>query len=142
MNNHFKQKIPLILIVGIMLTSLFGCSNIPKIDWELKITGAVQIPMTYSFTELTEMPQIDLDDIYMSKTYSKDETRSFAGIPLAYLLEQAGASPDMVSITAVAADGYAIEISLQEMQDGIVALKDGGKWIQDKEPESGPIRLV
>jgi len=142
MNNRFTKNILLILIGVILLTSLFGCSSIPKIDWELKITGAVQTPMIYTFTELAEMPQVELKDVYMSKSHGEDEIRSLTGVPLTNLFEQAGANPNMVSITAFAADGYIVEISSDEMQEGIVALKDGGEWIQNKEPESGPIRLV
>jgi len=98
--------------------------------------------MIYTFTELAEMPQVELKDVYMSKSHGEDEIRSLTGVPLTSLFEQAGANPNMVSITAFAADGYIVEISSDEMQEGIVALKDGGEWIQNKEPESGPIRLV
>jgi hypothetical protein len=41
-----------------------------------------------------------------------------------------------------AADGYAIEISRDEMVDGIVALKQGGDWIVNVDEKAGPIRLV
>ncbi|MCJ7696109.1 MAG: hypothetical protein MUO40_11905, partial [Anaerolineaceae bacterium] len=90
----------------------------------------------------TELEQVDLNDVFMSKTYGEDEYRSFTGIPIQKLLDLAGASMDMVSITVLAADGYAIEIPLADFEGGILALKDGGEWIIDKEPESGPLRLV
>jgi hypothetical protein len=47
-----------------------------------------------------------------------------------------------VSITSVAGDGYAIEISKDELQDCIVALKENGEWIAEADPDHGPIRMV
>ena len=45
-------------------------------------------------------------------------------------------------IVALAADGYAVEISRDELTDGIVALKHNGEWITKDDPEHGPIRFV
>jgi len=39
-------------------------------------------------------------------------------------------------------DGYAIEISANELTDAIIALKDSGEWIAEVSPDKGPIRLV
>jgi hypothetical protein len=54
----------------------------------------------------------------------------------------AGAPEDFSTITATAADGYAIEISKDEMADGIVAIKQSGEWITKVDVGAGPIRLV
>jgi len=78
----------------------------------------------------------------MEKSRGEDEIRSFSGVDLAVILEMAGAAQGFSSITAIAADGYAIEIIPDEMVDGIVALKDGNDWIVKSDPKSGPIRLV
>lgn len=125
-----------------IVISLSGCNNIPKVDWEVKMTGAVTSPITFSFEELTELEQIDLNNVFMSKTYGEDEYRSFTGVPIEKLMDLAGASKDVVSITTFAADGYAIEIPLADLEGGILAIKDGGEWIIKKEPDSGPLRLV
>ncbi|MCJ7695561.1 MAG: molybdopterin-dependent oxidoreductase, partial [Anaerolineaceae bacterium] len=137
-----KNVFGLTLIILALVISLAGCKSVPNIEWEFKITGAVTAPNTLTFEELTELEQVSLNDVFMSKTYGEDEFRSFSGIPIENLFERAGANKDMVSITALAADGYAIEIPLADLEGGILALKDGGEWIIDKEPESGPLRLV
>ncbi len=129
----------LIMIVPMLLT---GCSGIPKVEWELTISGDVSNPVTYTFDELAKMDMVDLNDVLMEKSRGEDEVRSFSGISLAALLEAAGASEDYSTITAIAADGYAIEISKDEMTDGIVAMKQSGNWIVDEDPDAGPIRLV
>jgi DMSO/TMAO reductase YedYZ molybdopterin-dependent catalytic subunit len=77
----------------------------------------------------------------MQKSLGEDEIVSWSGVPLEAILAQAGAS-SVASITATAADGYAIEISRDELPDAIVALKKGDDWITSAEPDKGPIRLV
>ncbi|MBG0783820.1 MAG: molybdopterin-dependent oxidoreductase [Anaerolineaceae bacterium] len=129
----------LIIIVPMLLT---GCSGVPKVEWELSISGDVSNPLTYTFDDLAKMEMVDLNDVLMEKSRGEDEVRSFSGVSLASLLEAAGASEDYSTITAIAGDGYAIEISKDEMTDGIVAMKQSGNWIVDEDPDAGPIRLV
>ncbi len=129
----------LILLVVPML--LIACGA-PNVEWELKISGNVSNPITYSFDELAKMEFVDLNDVLMERSRGEDEVRSFSGVPLDKLLEAAGAPDDISTITAIAADGYAIEISKDEMVNGIVALMQSGEWIVDEDPDAGPIRLV
>mgnify|MGYP001046563817 FL=1 len=128
-----------ILALAVLLTA---CGGPPKVDWELTISGDVDSPTTFSYQELAEKELVDLSDVLMEKSRGEDEVRSFSGVPINNLLEAAGAPEDYSSVTAKAADGYAIEISMDEMVDGIVALKQGGEWITDVDPDAGPIRLV
>jgi len=130
------------LIFIIIPLMLAACGGAPKVDWELSISGDVDNPTTYTFDELAKMELVDLDDVLMEKSRGEDEVRSFSGIPLEDLLAAAGAPEDYSTITAMAADGYAIEISKDEMVDGIVAIKQSGEWIVDADPGAGPIRLV
>ena len=128
-----------ILALAILLSA---CGGVPNVDWELTLSGEVNTPTTFTFQELAEMEMVDLSEVLMEKSRGEDEVRSFSGVPIDQLLETAGAPGDFSSITARAADGYAIEISRDEMVDGIVALKQAGEWITDVDPDAGPIRLV
>jgi len=128
-----------ILILTIVLTA---CGGAPNVDWELSITGDVEYPTTFTFKELTEMEMVELGEVLMEKSRGEDEVRSFSGVPIDRILDTAGAPEDYSTVTAKAADGYAIEISKDEMIDGIVALKQGGEWITDADQDAGPIRLV
>ena len=129
----------LIILIIPMLISACGA---PKVDWELRISGEVSTPTTFSYQELSKMTLVDLNDVLMEKSRGEDEVRSFSGVDLASLLQQAGAPEDFSTITAKAADGYAIEITKDEMVNGIVALQQGGEWITKVDPGAGPIRLV
>ncbi len=133
----------ILFVLGIaILLILTACgSGTPDVDWELSITGDVSQPQTYSFTDLAGMEQVDLNEILMEKSTGEDEVTSWSGVSLEVLLTEAGAG-DFATLTALAADGYAIEIPAGETSDAIIALKDNGEWIADVTPDKGPIRLV
>jgi len=133
----------ILFVLGIAtLLILTACgSGTPDVDWELSITGDVSQPQTYSFTDLAGMDQVDLNEILMEKSTGEDEVTSWSGVSLEVLLTEAGAG-DFATLTALAADGYAIEIPAGETSDAIIALKDNGEWIADVTPDKGPIRLV
>ncbi len=129
----------LVLVMGFLV----GCgAKIPNVDWTLKISGEVATPMEFSFADLAKMDQTDLNDIMMEKSTGEDEITSWSGVKLDDILAQAGAADDYVSITAIASDGYSIEIAKEELTGAIVALKNSEEWIVTVTPDKGPIRLV
>jgi DMSO/TMAO reductase YedYZ molybdopterin-dependent catalytic subunit len=131
-------------IVGLFLAvSLIGCGGgAPDADWTLQVGGEVGTPLAVSYQELVEMPQTELSDILMERSEGEDTTGSWSGVALTNLLDEAGAPADYASITAIASDGYAIEIPRAELEGAIVALKEEGEWIAEADPDHGPIRLV
>ena len=131
-----------VLLVAILLVLvLAGCGGAPDVDWTLGVSGAVSTPLALSYADLAEMPQTELSDILMEKSLGEDTTGDWSGVTLDEILTQAGAA-EYVSITAVAGDGYAIEISKDELEGAIVALKENGEWIAEADPDHGPIRMV
>ena len=144
MSKISTQNKPLIFIAILLFLTvlLSACGGVPNVDWALTITGDVSNPITFTYDELVEMPQVDLNDVLMEKSRGEDEVRSFSGVELSYLLEQADAPDQISTITAKAADGYSVEISSDEMADGIIAIKQSGEWIAKADPDEGPIRLV
>jgi hypothetical protein len=142
-NNKTKRLKPLSWVILLVLTVIISaCGGPPNVDWELTITGDVDAPTTFTLQELAEMPQVSLDDVLMEKSRGEDEVRSFSGVDMSTLFEIVGAPEDYTSITAKAADGYAIEISKDEMENAIVALKDGDDWVIENDPGDGAMRLV
>lgn len=131
--------ITIIILAGVILAACGG--GIPKVDWELKVSGAVSTPLTLSFQELAGMTQMDLKDVKMEKSTGEDEITNWSGVAVSEIFTKAGVS-DFSTITAIAADGYAIEITKDELEGGIIALKDKGEWIAEVTPDKGPIRLV
>lgn len=136
------NKKSLFVLVLLLAVGLVGCgSAAPKVDWDLSVSGAVSNPLTLSYAELAGMPQTELNEILMERSLGEDTLGDWSGVTLDEILEKAGAG-EYVSITAVAGDGYAIEISRDELQDAIVALKENGEWIAEADLDHGPIRLV
>jgi len=125
------------------LAVLAGCggSGAPNVDWTLSVANADETLLTLSYQQLVEMTQTDLNDVLMERSTGENIVTSWSGVALTALFEQAGVT-EYASITAVAADGYAIEIPLDELEGAIVALKDGGEWIATADADAGPIRLV
>jgi DMSO/TMAO reductase YedYZ molybdopterin-dependent catalytic subunit len=138
-----KNRVLLLSVVLLAsLALLVGCGGgAPDVDWELTVTGDVATPLTLSYQDLAGMEQIELSDILMEKSTGENEVTSWGGVPVATLFEMAGVT-GYSTVTAVAADGYAIEISADELEGGIVAMTDKGEWIADVTPDKGPIRLV
>ncbi len=144
MKQGYRRLLPgLMAVLALaMVLGLAGCGGgAPNANWELKISGAVSKPLTLSYGALAKMPQSELKDVLMQKSQGEDETHSFSGVALSALFAEAGVSDAMVSATVTAADGYAIEISKDELDGGIIALKQDGAWIVD-DAKAGPIRLV
>jgi len=131
-----------LLLVLVLMGVLAGCgSGAPQVDWQLKVTGAVEKPLTLSYADLVKMPQVELKDVLMEKSQGENEVTSWAGVPLEAVWKQAGVR-DLRSVIALAADGYALEIPRDELQGAIIALKDASGWIASTDKEHGPIRLV
>jgi DMSO/TMAO reductase YedYZ molybdopterin-dependent catalytic subunit len=139
MKNYKNILIFVLIFVGLLFSA---CGSGTKVDWNLKITGAVQKPLDLRYQDLEKMPQTELKDILMNKSVGEDETGSWSGVKLEEIFSQAGADAGFLTITATAFDGYAIEITKDELKDAIVALKQNGEWITKYDPDHGPIRLV
>jgi hypothetical protein len=137
------MKKHLLLVVALLASlGLAACGGAaPDVDWDLGVSGAVDSTLALSYARLAAMEQTDLKDILMEKSLGEDTSGDWSGVALVDILDKAGAG-EFVSLTAVAGDGYAIEIPKDELADAIVALKENGEWIADADPDHGPIRLV
>lgn len=130
----------LVLLGMVLMLGLAACGGAPKVDWTVEVTGG-STPLTLTYADLVKMEQVELKDLLMQKSLGEDEVHSWSGVPVKELLRQAGVQT-FASVTATAADGYAIEITADEIEGAIIALKKNGQWITKAEPDKGPIRLV
>ncbi len=136
--------IRLVLLAAIATTLVVtGCqgSGAPKVDWTLEISGAVSKPLELSYADLAKRDQIVLENILMRKSQGEDTTNTWEGPALAPILEEAGISSRATGVSAFAADGYAIQMTMADLNDAIIALKVDGTWIAD-DKDHGPVRLV
>jgi DMSO/TMAO reductase YedYZ molybdopterin-dependent catalytic subunit len=132
-----------VLALALLLAVLVGCaggSGAPKAEWTVKVSGAVSKPLQLSYADLSKRPQVKLENVIMRKSQGEDTTNTWEGPALDAILKDAGASAKATGLTFKAADGYAMQLTMQELNQAIIALKVDGKWIT--EDEKGPIRLV
>ncbi len=138
---HVRRSLLMILIVA-LIVGLSACGGgAPSVDWTLKVTGAVSKPLTLSYRDLVAREQVTLEDVLMRKSQGEDTVNSWEGPSVAAILEEAGASASAKALVCTAADGYAMEIAMANLDNAIIALKRDGEWSASDE-KSGPIRIV
>lgn len=144
MGNRWLRRSSLAIVVLLLVALALACSRsggVPKVDWTVEISGAVSRPLTLSYADLTKREQVKLENVLMQKSQGEDTTNTWEGPAVDALLQEAGVSSKATGVTAMAADGYAIQMTLADLQGGIIALKVDGTWIAD-DKDHGPIRLV
>ncbi len=114
------KKLSLVLILMVTLVAaLSGCGTaepetadvIVTEDAVIAISGAVKNTAGWSADQLRAMEIVDVD--YTNKD---GEVTTYTGIPIVALLEAAGIEEGAQTVTLVAADDYAAEVSLAELQ--------------------------
>jgi DMSO/TMAO reductase YedYZ molybdopterin-dependent catalytic subunit len=138
-----KRHVSLLVFIAVLLSlALAACgSGAPKVDWEVKVTGAVSSPLTLSYADLAKRDMVTLEDVLMRKSQGEDQTNSWEGPALAPILEEAGMSANAAGLVCTATDGYAREMTMEDLKDGIIALKMDGEWVA-AEDASNPLRIV
>ncbi len=111
-------------------------------DWDLRIHGLVDRPLTFGFDELTALPAVEETfDIHCVTKWSKFDTR-WTGVRLTHLLDLAGVQDAATHIVEHAEHGYTTNLPLADVRrdDVLVA------WAYEGEPlapdHGYPVRLV
>ena len=138
MKRHVFLLVAFVTMATLVISACGG--GAPKVDWEVRITGAVSNPLTLTYKDLAKRDAATLKDVLMRRSQGEDTVNTWEGPPLSPILEEAGLSGKATGVLCTAADGYAREMALPDLQDAIVALKVDGEWIATD--EKGPIRLV
>jgi len=98
--------------------------------------------VVFDLNQLRSMPMVGLRDVLMRKTHSEDKRLSCEGPSLESLLGEAQLKPGSMKVRLIAADGFTIETTLDELDDAVVALKDGeGRWLGETDAKC-PLKLV
>ncbi len=87
----------------------------PQIDlarYRLKVTGKVENPLSLTYDDLRCMPKIEVRCTLVCPDFFAD-TATWAGAPLARVLELAGVQAGASNVRLISADGYSTYVSLQ-----------------------------
>jgi DMSO/TMAO reductase YedYZ molybdopterin-dependent catalytic subunit len=133
----------LVLVVMLLYLALAACAGggAPRGDWEVRISGAVSNPMTLTYNDLAKREMVTLENVLMRRSQGEDRTNTWEGPALAAILEEAGMSANATGLVCSAADGYAMEMTMDDLKGGIIALKVDGEWLATEDP-SDPLRIV
>jgi DMSO/TMAO reductase YedYZ molybdopterin-dependent catalytic subunit len=86
--------------------------------YRLQVNGLVEHPLSLSLDELRCMPKVTAK-LTLVCTGVFEDTATWSGVPLKYILDLAGLQSEAKAISMVAADRYESQVTIQD------ALKDG-----------------
>jgi DMSO/TMAO reductase YedYZ molybdopterin-dependent catalytic subunit len=96
--------------------------------YRLEVTGKVNRQLSLSYDELRCMPRIEARPTLICLGFFED-TATWAGTPLQYILELAQVQPDATGFSLISADQYSAPISLKSVSlaGGFLAYEWEGK---------------
>jgi DMSO/TMAO reductase YedYZ molybdopterin-dependent catalytic subunit len=111
-------------------------------DWDFRVFGEVESPLTLSWEELMSLPQRDVTtDIHCVTRWSKLDTQ-WRGVPVSQVLDRAGVKPSGTHVMAYSDGGYTTNIPLDALRDDDVLLAHTYAG-EPLEPDHGaPLRLL
>ena len=118
---------------------------IPTFDgqnWDLELGGLVENPVTLSYQQLRDLPNVTVDADMHCVTGWTTLDNTWTGVSFRTLKELAKPSPEARWVVAHCQYGYTSNLSLDAMDDDDVLVAWGNHG-RDLEPEHGwPLRLV
>ncbi len=119
--------------------------EVPRIApeaWRLTVDGAVEAPLSLAFTELLELPQVDLDADFHCVTGWSVLDVPFRGVRLETVAALARPRPDATHVMTYGSDGYSTNLPLEEALKPDVLLVHAVSGKPLAREHGGPVRIV
>ena len=137
-----KRRLLLLTLVGIAIVALSILFLAPKgamfenSELRLVVDGSVQHPLNLTLDEIAAMPRTTVNaKLYCVGTPDRLlENGNWVGVRLAFLLENAGVSPDTIKVAFYANDGYTTDLTVTEAERENIILayeKDGKPLLEN-----------
>jgi len=147
-----RTKVSMILIVALIISiaaALAGCasptasptptaapsgtpsggglaSGLPAtMDYSVQVLGGTT-PVTLTYADLRAMNLTELKGVTTTNSVGTVTAGDYIGIPLMDIVSRAGAPSGEVSFTVEASDGYKLDYTADQFNEGILALKTNG----------------
>ncbi|CAN5526254.1 hypothetical protein BH23ACT6_BH23ACT6_15770 [soil metagenome] len=118
-----------------------GADQPDPAEWRMRVDGEVQRLLVVSLADLRAGP-VERHTYSLDCVLGWSATRTWGGVPLSYLLQEAGASPDLLSVVIHSTTGYQVALLRNQLKDPrtmVVWEVDG----VDLTPEHGfPARIM
>jgi DMSO/TMAO reductase YedYZ molybdopterin-dependent catalytic subunit len=117
----------------------------PKFDpaaYRFKVWGAVESPLELSWTELLDLPRVQLTtDFHCVTTWSRYDN-TWEGIHIREILQRARPTAEARYVMAHSFTSYTTNLPLEALDDDdvLIALKHDGEEIEAQ--HGGPVRLI
>jgi len=77
-----------LLSLLLLLIACAGGGGAPKVDWEIKIIGAVSKPTTITYQDLAKKKMVALNNVLMQRSQGEDTTTNWEGPTLDEVLKE------------------------------------------------------
>ena len=124
------------------ILSLGPTPDVKKENWQLKVFGLVKKEITWTWGELTKLPQVDWQkDIHCVTKWSKFDTK-WQGVLLDEIIKLVGVSDVATHLIAHSSDDYSTNLPIEDIREGraMVATSYDGDEIPAE--HGGPVRLL
>lgn len=117
----------------------------PKFDpaaYRFKVWGAVENPFELTWTELLDLPRVQLTaDFHCVTTWSRYDN-TWEGIHIREILQRAGPTAQAKYVMAHSFTNYSTNLPLEALDDDdvLIALKHDGEELEAE--HGGPVRLI
>jgi DMSO/TMAO reductase YedYZ molybdopterin-dependent catalytic subunit len=116
--------------------------NVPAREWEMKVGGLVEKPVTWRFDDLMAQPQFShVSDIHCVTAWSRYDNR-WDGVSGRHLLSVVRPKPEARFIIFKSYDGYSTNVPLEHFDDEDVLLAHGWEGQPISRDHGGPVRIV
>lgn len=116
-----------------------GTDPIERRDWRLRVHGEVDRPLDLSLDELAALGETAREEV-LDCTSGWALRTSWGGVPLAIVLEAAGARPDAAFVTVRAVTGWYAALPVEEARGALLATAVAGRPLPHG--NGAPCRLV
>ena len=119
--------------------------TVPRVEkdaWRFRVFGAVEAPYQLDWTELEQLPRLEVQcDIHCVTRWSRFDN-VFSGVPVTPLVERARPSPGARFAVIHAAPDYTTNLPLGDLlrPENLLATHHGGEPLPPE--HGGPIRLL
>lgn len=130
------------LTTGFPVLDLGVQPDIPHAQWQLKIDGLVEKPVTLNWEAFNALPQVeDVSDFHCVTTWSKYDCR-WGGVAFTTLYELVQPRPEAQFVYFTSYDGYSTNVALGNCLDDdvLVATRFDGQPVSRE--HGGPARVI
>jgi DMSO/TMAO reductase YedYZ molybdopterin-dependent catalytic subunit len=126
--------------VGTSDNSALKAGLVDSPNYKIEITGG-NSPATVTYADLKAMDFVEKDNVVLVNSAGTETVYDYIGVPMMTILAKAGLPAGAVSFKVIASDGYSKVYSKEQIEKGVLGLKENGTPLTDNINKNS-IRMV